>query len=213
MLLVQSWTDDQVTNANVEPGFPGTRHLLTLQSRSAPDGSTLSVVETLQSRIRVAVATRTHLDKAADATAVDSPHGPQVQWHAEATAGTPLAIDKTAAIFTSRDHAIAEASLAAERELQDAPSMPEESRTQAAEWRHVWRRLRLHVELHEDERESHDVQRALSIHIFHIGQSLSRHSSDADVGVPARGLHGEAYSGRVFWDELFVFPLLNLRMP
>ncbi|MFB9836192.1 glycosyl hydrolase family 65 protein [Actinoallomurus acaciae] len=31
--------------------------------------------------------------------------------------------------------------------------------------------------------------------------------------MPARGLHGEAYRGRVFWDELFVFPLQNLRMP
>jgi alpha,alpha-trehalase len=31
--------------------------------------------------------------------------------------------------------------------------------------------------------------------------------------VPARGLHGEAYRGHVFWDELFIFPFLNLRMP
>ena len=30
---------------------------------------------------------------------------------------------------------------------------------------------------------------------------------------PARGLHGEGYRGHVFWDELFVFPLLNLRVP
>ena len=29
----------------------------------------------------------------------------------------------------------------------------------------------------------------------------------------ARGLHGEAYRGHVFWDELFVFPVLNLRLP
>jgi trehalose/maltose hydrolase-like predicted phosphorylase len=28
-----------------------------------------------------------------------------------------------------------------------------------------------------------------------------------------RGLHGEAYRGHVFWDEVFVFPFLNLRMP
>jgi trehalose/maltose hydrolase-like predicted phosphorylase len=31
--------------------------------------------------------------------------------------------------------------------------------------------------------------------------------------VPARGLHGEAYRGHIFWDELFIFPFLNLRMP
>jgi len=33
------------------------------------------------------------------------------------------------------------------------------------------------------------------------------------VGVPARGWHGEAYRGHVFWDELFIFPYLNLRIP
>jgi len=26
-------------------------------------------------------------------------------------------------------------------------------------------------------------------------------------------LHGEAYRGHVFWDELFIFPVLNLRLP
>ncbi len=31
--------------------------------------------------------------------------------------------------------------------------------------------------------------------------------------MPARGLHGEAYRGHIFWDELFIFPFLNLRVP
>jgi alpha,alpha-trehalase len=53
----------------------------------------------------------------------------------------------------------------------------------------------------------------LNLHIFHLLQTLSPHTAALDVGVPARGLHGEAYRGHVFWDELFVFPLLNLRLP
>jgi trehalose/maltose hydrolase-like predicted phosphorylase len=31
--------------------------------------------------------------------------------------------------------------------------------------------------------------------------------------VPARGWHGEAYRGHIFWDELFIFPFLTLRFP
>ena len=31
-----------------------------------------------------------------------------------------------------------------------------------------------------------------------------------DAGLPARGLHGEAYRGHVFWDELFVMPLADV---
>ena len=49
--------------------------------------------------------------------------------------------------------------------------------------------------------------------MFHLLQTVSEHSADLDVGIPARGLSGEAYRGHVFWDEIFVFPYLTLRMP
>lgn len=49
--------------------------------------------------------------------------------------------------------------------------------------------------------------------MFHLLQTLSAHTVELDAGVPARGLHGEGYRGHVFWDELFVFPLLSLRAP
>ena len=36
---------------------------------------------------------------------------------------------------------------------------------------------------------------------------------ELDAGIPARGWHGEGYRGHIFWDELFIFPLLNLHLP
>ncbi|HDZ77563.1 MAG TPA: response regulator, partial [Candidatus Omnitrophica bacterium] len=39
------------------------------------------------------------------------------------------------------------------------------------------------------------------------------HNLNIDAGVPARGLHGEAYRGHIFWDQLFVMPFYNLRAP
>src|SRR5690606_4966493 len=33
------------------------------------------------------------------------------------------------------------------------------------------------------------------------------------IGVPARGWTGEAYQGHIFWDELFIFPFFNHRLP
>ncbi len=36
---------------------------------------------------------------------------------------------------------------------------------------------------------------------------------ELDVGVPARGLHGEGYRGHVFWDDALVLPLLTYRLP
>jgi alpha,alpha-trehalase len=42
---------------------------------------------------------------------------------------------------------------------------------------------------------------------------VSNNTLGLDVGVPARGLHGEAYRGHIFWDELFILPFLSLRFP
>ena len=49
--------------------------------------------------------------------------------------------------------------------------------------------------------------------MFHLLQAVSPHSIGLDIGVPARGWTGEAYQGHIFWDELFIFPFLNYRMP
>jgi trehalose/maltose hydrolase-like predicted phosphorylase len=48
----------------------------------------------------------------------------------------------------------------------------------------------------------------MRLHIFHVIQTVSFHSIELDAGVPARGLHGEAYRGHIFWDEVFIFPFL-----
>ena len=69
----------------------------------------------------------------------------------------------------------------------------------------------------ETDIEVHDhtsfIQVALRMHVFHLLQTVSPHSVELDVGVPARGLHGEAYRGHVFWDELFILPFFNYRFP
>ena len=49
--------------------------------------------------------------------------------------------------------------------------------------------------------------------MFHLLQTMSNNTIGLDVGVPARGLHGEAYRGHVFWDELFILPFLSVRFP
>ncbi|MCF6358648.1 MAG: glycoside hydrolase family 65 protein, partial [Draconibacterium sp.] len=43
--------------------------------------------------------------------------------------------------------------------------------------------------------------------------TASPNNVDIDAGIPARGLHGEAYRGHIFWDELYILPLYNLFFP
>ena len=74
-------------------------------------------------------------------------------------------------------------------------------------WDHLWERCDLRIS------GSERADLILHLHLFHLLQTLSTHSVDLDVGIPARGLHGEAYRGHIFWDAMFVYPYLSLRMP
>ena len=58
-----------------------------------------------------------------------------------------------------------------------------------------------------------NVPMLLRLNMFHLLQAVSPNSIGLDIGVPARGWTGEAYQGHIFWDELFIFPFLNYRMP
>jgi len=71
----------------------------------------------------------------------------------------------------------------------------------------LWQRFDIGIQ------DEEDSQLILRLHIFHLLQTVSPNTIGLDVGVPARGLHGEAYRGHIFWDELFIFPMLNLRIP
>ena len=124
------------------------------------------------------------------------------------TRGGRVTVEKIVAVHTSRDAAISEPGYAVRRAVARAAEFDALVEKHALAWHQLWRRFGVSLE-EGNERTA----RILRLHIFHLLQTLSPHTADHDVGVPARGLHGEAYRGHIFWDELFVFPLLNLRLP
>lgn len=77
--------------------------------------------------------------------------------------------------------------------------------THSTAWEALWARAEPDV--------PNEAGNVLRLHLFHVLQTLSPHTAALDAGVPARGLHGEAYRGHVFWDELIVLPYLNLHFP
>eukprot|EP01060_Flectonema_neradi_P003814 TRINITY_DN1248_c2_g1_i1.p1 TRINITY_DN1248_c2_g1~~TRINITY_DN1248_c2_g1_i1.p1 ORF type:complete len:1629 (+),score=266.17 TRINITY_DN1248_c2_g1_i1:124-5010(+) len=74
-------------------------------------------------------------------------------------------------------------------------------------WHDIWETTDLVI---EGDRAS---QRIARCHIYNLFVSASPHIADIDVGIPARGLHGEAYRGHVFWDELYAFPFYSTSFP
>jgi trehalose/maltose hydrolase-like predicted phosphorylase len=121
--------------------------------------------------------------------------------------GHPVRVEKTAVVFTSRDTAISEPASEACEAVARAEGFDILCVSQAEAWRELWDRFDIQVA------GADESQRILRLHIFHILQTCSPNSIERDVGIPPRGLHGEAYRGHILWDELFVFPFLNFRNP
>ncbi|MCC3655429.1 glycoside hydrolase family 65 protein [Streptomyces sp. S07_1.15] len=122
-----------------------------------------------------------------------------------AAPGRPATVDKTVALHTSRDPAVGDPLQAVLDRAGQAPPYADLLASHRRAWHELWERAELDV--------PGEAGRILRFHLFHVLQTLSPHTAGLDVGVPARGLHGEAYRGHVFWDELFVLPYLNLHFP
>ena len=118
-----------------------------------------------------------------------------------------MSVEKVVTLVTGRDVATSKAAEGAERRLGRQGRFEEMRRGHMLSWAHLWQRLAIDADSQADE------MRILRMHLLHLLQTVAYNSEDLDVGVPARGLHGEAYRGHVFWDELFIFPVLNLRLP
>jgi trehalose/maltose hydrolase-like predicted phosphorylase len=121
--------------------------------------------------------------------------------------GERVRVEKMAALYTSRDRAISEPLESAIKSAARYPAFAEALDGHTRAWDELWELC--DVRLPREER----VQLLLRFHISHVLQVCSRLTPHHDAGVPARGLNGEAYRGHVFWDELFVYPFLNLRLP
>lgn len=126
--------------------------------------------------------------------------------------GDTVRIEKTVALYTSRDSAISECGLDAITALHGAGPFEELLSTHCEQWSQLWKRFDIGIKEQNGEQGEHHSL-ILRLHILHMLQTASPNTMDLDVGVPARGWHGEAYRGHIFWDELFIFPLLNLRLP
>jgi trehalose/maltose hydrolase-like predicted phosphorylase len=79
-------------------------------------------------------------------------------------------------------------------------------------WKHLWRHFGVHLQSAAPA-FTLNVSMLLRLNMVHLLQAVSPNSIGLDIGVPARGWTGEAYQGHIFWDELFIFPFLNYRMP
>ena len=121
--------------------------------------------------------------------------------------GQTLTLEKLVAIYTSRETG---AGLTLKTAIEKAGQMEGFQQIHirsAGRWEEIWKESDIVVE------GDRFAQKLLRMHIYHLMLTASPHNVNIDAGIPARGLHGEAYRGHIFWDELYILQFYAFHYP
>ncbi len=217
-VTIRSALDGRVVNAGAQLYRKfNNKHLEPLTGEVVGTDGVYLRVRTCQSNIHVAQVARTQaylggqlLD--VPRRVIEEPGYIGHELKVDVRQGETLVLEKLASFYTSRDYAISECGLAAHKAIARAGRFDAVIADHVLAWKNLWHRFDLQIQP-ADPKFKLNVAMLLRLNMFHLLQAVSPHSMGLDMGVPARGWTGEAYQGHVFWDELFIFPFLNYRMP
>jgi len=194
-------------------------HIETIDASGTDDGLVFLHARTKQSRLEVSLAARTRLwldnEPLPAMSEVDRRDGSIRQtFELDARPGSTIRVEKIVALRTARDPAVGELVEDVLLAVRRAPEFEELLASHRTAWEALWDRFDVEVDVSPGaDLAPHSIQLILRLHTFHLLQTASPHSAGLDASVPARGLHGEAYRGHIFWDEMYVFPFYLQRVP
>jgi len=192
-------------------------HLEMIGADSPAPGNLRIHARTVQSRLEVAIAARTTVrspEEIADEMVDREETGVSTRFRVKASRGCAILVEKTVAICTSRDPALGDLSEDAVLEVGRAPDFEELVASQQRAWNRLWDRFDVQVDVDPcADLSPFPIQLIMRLHAFHLLQTASPETVGLDVSIPARGLHGEAYRGHIFWDEMYVVPFYLSRAP
>jgi beta-phosphoglucomutase family hydrolase len=170
------------------------------------------VVETVQSGITIAEAVthRVFLEEhelVLEPRTNVSPSCVYQEFSYEVIQGQSITLEKTTAIYTSKHDDSKEPLRDAQKLAGISTRFIEIAIASQQVWKKLWEKIDVQVD------GSRKDQKLLRLHLYHLMVSASHHNNKTDASFTARGLHGEAYRGHIFWDELFILPLYNIHLP
>ncbi|MBT4551378.1 beta-phosphoglucomutase family hydrolase [bacterium] len=118
-----------------------------------------------------------------------------------------LKVEKLVTIYTSRDQGVVDPLEAALKDLKAEDSFEKIAEKSGQKWQEIWAKIDAEIE------GDNYTQKLLRLHLYHLMVSASLHNVNIDAGYTARGLHGEAYRGHIFWDEVYILPFYNRYFP
>ncbi|MDP8212801.1 MAG: glycosyl hydrolase family 65 protein [Candidatus Zapsychrus exili] len=212
---IKSGIDGSVINAGVERYKQlNSKHLEPVSHGKFGEDGIFLQTRTNQTEIKITEALRTLVYKGRDRIKpemkVTVTHGRQKiiqEFNIAVKKGEKYTIEKLVSIYTSRDHGVADDCDMAQESVNQIDNFDNLYKPHRAKWKALWKKFDIIIE------GDAFTQMVLRLHAFHLLQVASTYNEDIDAGMPARGLHGEAYRGHIFWDELYVFPFYNLHAP
>jgi beta-phosphoglucomutase family hydrolase len=209
---VRSSIQGGVINAGVERYKAlNSKHLQIVQAGGSGVTSHLEVV-TSQSEIHIAEAVKLHVDLDGQELAPEFTHiedGSEICTTVtlQIEKGNSVGIEKLVSIYTSQDWDTETPLQCALDSLEDISRFDDIYQNSVASWKQIWNQVDIQIQ------GDRWTQKLIRLNLYHILASASPNNSGIDASIPARGLHGEAYRGHIFWDELFILPLLSLTLP
>lgn len=211
-ITIRTGIDGDIINSNVE------RYKQLNQQHLKPVtegvvGDTLWVcVETVQSAIKVAEAANHTVFADGKPLSLSGRHftgmsSAFLEYEVSADQGTPVMLDKYVAIFTSRHDDVSDPLAEAKAAVAVNPGFVRVMAQSSKAWQELWEKIDVVIE------GSRTDQKLMRLHLYHLIVSASPHNARIDASFTARGLHGEAYRGHIFWDELFILPFFNMHLP
>ncbi len=218
-LEVESAIDGTVQNQGVKRYRDlNSQHLEVLESESTHDRPVFLKVQTVQSELRVAMSARNKITKQGKVLDL-SPHLINdngyvgKRYTVDISKGETIQVEKIVLVHTSRDIAISECGLASKARIRRASGFDSQLESHKLAWQQLWRRSDMKMTDRRKKRPDYHPEMVVRLYTFHLLQTASRQSINLDIGVPARGWHGEAYRGHIFWDELYIYPFITLQYP
>jgi alpha,alpha-trehalose phosphorylase len=173
---------------------------------------------TEKSRLMLACATETALETTCPHAykVVHTEDFGQVAFTIHARPGCPIQLSKYMVYHTSPTASAEELCGRAEWTIDrvTAQGFPQLLAAQEQYMNDFWRRSDVRIrDTRRDrtKRTTVEIQQAIRFNLFHILQASARAD---DVGVPAKGLTGQAYEGHYFWDtEIYLLAFLTYTSP
>lgn len=212
-IVLRTCIDGSVKNEGVDRYKKlSSKHLNVVEKGKSGEDSIYLLVQTNQSRVYMAQVARCQVfqDKGQlpiERNTIEEEECIIQELSFEIQEHKHVEIEKTVAVYTSDDNAITEPLIEARESMHRAERFEVLLNDHKRSWEKIWKRFDLEIDA------PGKTQVLLRLHIFHLLQTCSHHTVNLDAGVPARGWHGEAYRGHIFWDELFILPFFNLHNP